>query len=778
MNHHSLAPLLWLLQISRAGAMPLITTPPAGGSVPAHTTISLGVEATGAATYQWRKNGEDLPGRTEPTLVIPSCVFTDTGVYAVRVSDGTDSTTSLPTTVTVVDNVAWAEDFATDPLSRGWQLTQFLNAGSFGWDLDFRAVTFSHFSPNDSAIHKTVTGLLPNHSYRFHGWVKGAGISPPETGANLCQWNTWTNKSAAEATFDWKHLSVMVVTDASGSVDVACRLGFWGSTASGTASFSNLALEEALVVGNPPRPMVRVAYLIPSNRSPQPGGVSKLQRTLPIWQAWYREQMELNGFGPKTFEFETGEDGITPLIHVVNIEETDADIRGSGGYDQYSRASAAAINAGIPVGGAKQVWLLIAEAHVMLAERSILGGVFLGGGGGSGDEGGTAVVDSTALARLDPDLLTDTSTYDGAEWPDIGPYPLKGSTTFVWFEGSTFSSICSAAQGGTLHELSHAFGLSHDYRNDDNFNGNLMFNGCRGIRGNFHPSLFTSDHTRLSHAAALVLNTSRYFNSDVTYTDQTRPTVTVGNPLAEITADGRLRIHFSAADDTGLASALLHFDTGQDVVGETPLSGNSTDESFVTTYFHPGQSDSFGITVYDTSGNRTYVAFNTSNGGVAEPAARVKIAITPPAAAINEPVLLSAFGTTAAGSGLQVQWDLDGNGTFETPLSSNLALTASFPNAGIFLIRAKATTSGGTVSESAPMELRVYQPSLKIEMTGGSAHLTWPVYMANFRLQFSDTLNGSDWYPMEGTTDLPSLLQKAASPTEGVPRRFFRLFRP
>jgi len=778
MKHCPLAAVLWISQALVTGAAPVIVSPPIGGTVPVHTELSLQVTATGATTYQWMKNGVDLPDRTSSTLAISYGTLSDTGVYSVRVSDGVASITSAPTTLTVVDNVSWTEEFATDPLARGWQVQQYLNLGGLSWQPNTRTFTIANSSSNDSAIHKTISGLLPNHGYRFHAWVKGQAISPANVGANICQWNTWTSKSASAATFDWTHLSLMVTTDANGSVEIACRLGYWGTTSTGTATFGNLALEEALVIGNPDRPMVRVAYLIPSNRNPQLEGVPNLQRTLPNWRAWYREQMELNGFGPKTFEFETEEDGVTPLIHLVNIAETDATIRSSGGYDQYSQASAAAINAGVPVGGPKQVWLLITEAHVMLPDSSILGGVFLGGGGGSGDEGGTAVVDSTALARLMPEMLTDNGDYDGAEWPAIGPYLLKNSTTFVWFEGNTFSSICSAAQGGTLHELSHAFGLSHDYRNDTNFNGNLMYNGCRGIRGNFYPALFASDHTRLSHAAALVLNTSRYFNPDVTYTDQTRPAIVLGSPATQTTPDGRLRINFSATDDTGLASALLHFDTGQDVVGEMSLAGTAVTTSFVTPYFHSGQPDSFGITLYDTSGNRTYLQFNTSNGAVAETAPRVNIAISPVSAAINEPVQLSAFGTTTSGSGLQVQWDLDGDGIFETPLSPNLAISARFPTAGIFLVRARATTSGGTASISAPMELRIYQPSLRIEMTGVSARLSWPVYMAGFNVQYTDNLVTPNWQYLGGSSDLSTLSKEVVSPTDGVPQRFFRLFRP
>src|SRR6185295_13999528 len=69
--------------------------------------------------------------------------------------------------------------------------------------------------------------------------------------------------------------------------------------------------------------VVRVAYIIPSNRSPQSNAVSNLAHTLTIYQSWYRDQMVRNGFAPKTFRFETEADGVSPFIHVVEVTETD-----------------------------------------------------------------------------------------------------------------------------------------------------------------------------------------------------------------------------------------------------------------------------------------------------------------------------------------------------------------------------------------------------------------------------------------------------------------------
>jgi hypothetical protein len=762
-------------------APPTIPGPPTNVTVAAGSPFSLSVTATGALQYQWRKGGVNVTNATNATLTVASSLRADTGVYTVRVSNSSGSSNSDAATVSVLANVAWIESFSNNPTLNGWQTNQYQNLGGFSWQAARRTFTISNSSPNDSALYRSLTGLLPNHNYVLHGWVKGQSIAGGGMGANLCQWNTFNAASAPLGTFDWTNLSVTTLTtDASGTVEVACRLGFFGSTVTGTATFANLALEESQTFSDLIRPTVRTAYLIPSNRTPQTNGVSNLQKLLPVWQAWYRDQMERYGFGPKTFEFETEADGVTPKIYVVYVDMDDATMRGTNGSDKYGLASAAATSAGVPVGQPKQVWLLITEAFLMLPDSSVTGGVFLGGGGGSGDDPGTAVVDGTGLARFDPLMLTNEAAYDGVLWPAIGPYPLKNAISFVWFEGPTFSSISSSAQGGALHELTHAFGLTHDFRNDGNFNGNLMYNGCRGVRGNFYPARFPGDYTRLSYASALALNTSHYFNHGTNYTDNTPPAITVTTVASQAPTNGLAQISFTAADSGGLASALL-LDTNSNVIGEMVLNGTATNAVFLTPDFIPGQSNRFAIAVYDTSGNRLvtppfFVSIAPTNNQAPLPYLTI-----PSAAAVNDAVVLDASQTTAPnGNGnLQVQWDLDGDGTFDTPLSTALAITNHYSNPGVYLVRARAVDAKGNATISTPLDVRIYKPALRIDLLNQAAQLSWPVWMAGFDAQFADALSGTpDWQPMTTAVNVSGMSNNMVIPAAGIYQRFFRLARP
>ena len=59
---------------------------------------------------------------------------------------------------------------------------------------------------------------------------------------------------------------------------------------------------------------VHIGYVIPSDRQVQPNAVSDLQALFPDIRSWYANQMYRYGFAPKTFQYETLPDGVTPKV--------------------------------------------------------------------------------------------------------------------------------------------------------------------------------------------------------------------------------------------------------------------------------------------------------------------------------------------------------------------------------------------------------------------------------------------------------------------------------
>jgi sugar lactone lactonase YvrE len=83
---------------------PVITSQPASLTVTAGGSASFSVTATSPIpmTYQWKKDGVDLPGANAAALSIPAAASADAGSYTVVVSNSAGSVTSSAATLTVV----------------------------------------------------------------------------------------------------------------------------------------------------------------------------------------------------------------------------------------------------------------------------------------------------------------------------------------------------------------------------------------------------------------------------------------------------------------------------------------------------------------------------------------------------------------------------------------------------------------------------------------------------------------------------------------------------
>ena len=125
-----------------------------------------------------------------------------------------------------------------------------------------------------------------------------------------------------------------------------------------------------------------------------------------------------------------------------------------------------------------------------------------------------------------------------------------------------------------------------------------------------YPERYPSDDMRLSYGAALSLNVSAYFNpgADAMDGSGTDLMIRTGGEVAPV--DGLLHIDFTAADEDGLAAALLQ--RGGDTLSEMPLSGARVDAVFATPYYTPGTEGSYSIAVLDAFGNRHQGSFSVT----------------------------------------------------------------------------------------------------------------------------------------------------------------------
>ncbi|MFZ2349270.1 MAG: immunoglobulin domain-containing protein [Candidatus Bipolaricaulis anaerobius] len=85
------------------GTAPTITAQPASQAAVAGSSATFSVTATGTPpfSYQWKRDGADIAGATEPSYTIPAVASADAGSYTVVVTNPCGSATSDPALLTV-----------------------------------------------------------------------------------------------------------------------------------------------------------------------------------------------------------------------------------------------------------------------------------------------------------------------------------------------------------------------------------------------------------------------------------------------------------------------------------------------------------------------------------------------------------------------------------------------------------------------------------------------------------------------------------------------------
>ncbi len=107
------------ISASGASGQPKITAQPSNivSAVGETATFSVGVTANPAATYQWKKNGFNIPGATSATLSLPNLTQADAGNYTVDVTNSFGTVTSAAATL-AVNTTSSAPVFTLQPASQ------------------------------------------------------------------------------------------------------------------------------------------------------------------------------------------------------------------------------------------------------------------------------------------------------------------------------------------------------------------------------------------------------------------------------------------------------------------------------------------------------------------------------------------------------------------------------------------------------------------------------------------------------------------------------------
>lgn len=228
---------------------------------------------------------------------------------------------------------------------------------------------------------------------------------------------------------------------------------------------------------------VRMVYFRPNDRPFRAGVVDSMKRMILQIQAFFGTEMQKHGYGYQTFRFETDLQG-EPLVHRVEGKHGDAHYFNNG-------------NPVMDVWGAVGQW----------------------------------PIDLIVL-----DLSSQTIPYLG------GP---AGAVAFLHGEGAYILVPSSFSRRTVGHELGHAFGLEHDFR-DDKY---IMSYGW-------------GNHARISACAAEYLSVNPFFNDDIASVRKASPaTIDLVTPLGYTVGSMNIPIRVKIDSSGGLHQVFLFVTT-------------------------------------------------------------------------------------------------------------------------------------------------------------------------------------------------------------------------
>ena len=233
---------------------------------------------------------------------------------------------------------------------------------------------------------------------------------------------------------------------------------------------------------------VRLIYFTPQDRPFQQRIADQIKLQMGVVQTFFAVQMESHGFERKTFAFEIDVKG-KAIVHYVKGQFPDK-------HYLYNTTNKVEAEIGERFSLSKNVYMIVVDIN----------NKYINGAMG------------------------------------FGTFRRGGQSGILWIAKSGFQSKTIA------HELGHAFGLSHDFRNE-RF---LM------SYGSFHLSSTRLGKRQLSKEAAEFLDASCFFNPSRTFSSQSRPKIKIISSLEYPPSADSIRIIFELSDPDGLHQARFH----------------------------------------------------------------------------------------------------------------------------------------------------------------------------------------------------------------------------
>jgi len=151
--------------------------------------------------------------------------------------------------------------------------------------------------------------------------------------------------------------------------------------------------------------------------------------------------------------------------------------------------------------------------------------------------------------------------------------------------------------------------------------------------------------------------------------------------------------------------------------------------------------------------------------------------MTPLTAFVGQGVVLDASQSSDADHSLatlQVEWDFNGDGLYDTAPTTSKLFTNRFASTGNWLVRARLTDPAGAQTVSTPIALRVVAPALTISRSTNRIQVSWSTNATGFALESTPALVPPAW---QSVTQTPVIVgnSKFVTFTNPAGHSYFRL---